>query len=330
MKKLTVAIILVALCLLCGCQKAPEHAHCVCTNVLPGHICSNTEWMPLTQAMFTDATSDSSPVKLDKEDTIFRIEDGNYYLTEDIVVSKQIVYTGTKTQLCINGKHMTGVDNRIFAISGSTLNICDCQYGTDGYDGYIAGGTTEKGGAFLIQGKSGGTGGELGDLSIYSGVIKGGKTPEEKTGFGGAIWIFGGTTHLYGGEIIGGDIIGYGGAVAVDKDQAINVFGGSITSGTASYAPGVYIAPGGHVCVGGKAAVEDIYLDENCVITIPQELPLEITNSIGITMAVPGTFLENVRSDLSSYFVSTDPAFAIALDNKTKNQMLVSVEATES
>lgn len=329
MKKFMFAFFLAALCLLCGCQKAPEHAHCVCTNVLSGHICSNTEWTPLTQAMFTDATSSSSPVRLDKEDTIFRIEDGNYYLTEDIVLSKQIVYGGTKAQICINGKHLTAVNNRVCAISGSTLNICDCQYGTEGYDGYIAGGTTEKGGTFLIQGKSGGTAGELGDLSIYSGVIKGGKTPEESTGFGGAIWIFGGTTHLYGGEIIGGDIIGYGGAVAVDKDQAINVYGGKIASGTASYAPGVYIAPGGYISVGGKAAVEDIYLDENCVVTIPQELPLETTNSIGITMAVPGTFLENVRSDLSAYFFSTDPAFTIGLDSKTKNQMLVSTENVE-
>lgn len=328
MKKFVLVLCLTALCLLCGCQKAPDHAHCVCTNAVPGHICAQTEWTALTQAMFTDATSDSKPVWLDKEDTIYRIADGDYYLAEDIVVSKQIVYTGTKAQLCINGKHMSAVNNRVCAVSGSTLKICDCQFGTEGYDGYIAGGNTEKGGAFLLQGREGGTNGELADLTLYSGVIKGGTTPEGSTGFGGAIWIYGGNLNIYGGQIIGGDIVGHGAAVAVDKGQGINVYGGQITGGKADFAPCVYLASGACVSLGGKVAVEDIYLEENCFINIPQELPLEDpSNSIGITMAVPGVFLKNIRADLADYFFSTDSAFVIGFDNTTKNQMLTPAES---
>lgn len=327
MKKIILVLCLVALCLFSGCQKKPEHAHCVCTNALEGHLCTETEWQPLTQAMFTEATSDTKPVWLDKDNTIYRIQDGDYYLTEDIVISKQIVYTGVKLQLCINGKKLTAENNRVCAISGSTLKICDCQYGTEGYDGCIAGGTTEKGGAFLLQGREGGTNGELADLTLYSGVIKGGNTPEGSTGFGGAIWIYGGNLSMYGGELIGGNVSGYGGVVAVDKDQGVNIYGGKITSGTADYAPGLYMAPNSQISIGGKVQIEDIYLGEACVLTVPQELPLEEpANNIGITMAVPGVFLKNLRSDHADFFFSTDPAYSIGFDNKTKSQMLVSAE----
>lgn len=298
MKKLLSIILAFALtaCLLPGC-KGKGHSHCLCGGGLSGHGCESRQWTELKQEHFDDVTADSSPVSL--HNNVYRLTAGSYYLSEEIVTREQILIIKDAVNLCLNGfrfagtySERTGVYSRIFAVSGGTLNISDCTG-----KGNIQGGYADSAAAILVQGSSGGAEGELGTVNLYSGTVKGGRAQK---GRGGTVSITGGTMNVYGGEITGGAAQSQGGTIFVAAGQYLNLYGGVIGDGSASYGKCVYAEQGSFVKLSGTAAVGEIYLPANTLITV------EATDSPGfkaaIAMETAGVFAQEVSVDCSASF----------------------------
>lgn len=283
-------------------EEAPGHSHCACGGELEGHSCESISYKPLTQGDFKNVTAETKPVSLHKE-TTFRLQGGNYYLSEDIVVSEQILIF-EEVNLCLNEKRfagtyseVTGKFNRIFAVSGGTLNICDCCAQTE--KGHIQGGYANQGGAILIQGKGGAAEGDLGTVNLYSGIIKGGKAQSTN---GGTVSVTGGTLRVWEGQITGGAANKLGGNVYVDVGQNLELLGGSLTAGFANEGTCIYMASDATVTVGAKAWAEGVYLAEGAKLAVSEEHPLVETACIPVRMQAPGVFAENMETDLSAYF----------------------------
>ncbi len=55
------------------------------------------------------------------------LESGNYYLTENIILTQNITIGG-EVALCLNGYMLAGNGNgAVITVSGGTLNLCDCN-----------------------------------------------------------------------------------------------------------------------------------------------------------------------------------------------------------
>lgn len=290
-------------------KKASGHSHCVCGGKLEGHTCANTTFQPLSQATFDGVTAESAPVKL-HNDSVYSLEKGSYYLTENIAVAEQILIFD-EVDLCLNGMRLaathsprTGVFSRIFAISGGSLNICDCCSETG--QGNIQGSYVNQGGAILIQGRSGGAEGDLGTVNLYSGIIRGGRAQSTN---GGTVSVIGGTFRVYGGEVTGGAANRFGGNVYVAPEQTLELLGGSLTDGLADYGSCIYAEPGSHVILGGSVTTQQLYLPAGATVRFSEEVPVTDGFSVPVTMELPGVFAEEVTADLSPFFpgVTYDP-----------------------
>ncbi len=283
-------------------KEAAGHKHCVCGGKLEGHSCTKTTFQPLSQATFEAVTAESSPVKL-HNDTVYTLIKGSYYLTENIAVAEQILIF-EEVDLCLNGMRLaatysprTGIYSRIFAISGGSLNICDCCSETG--QGNIQGSYVNQGGAILIQGRSGGAEGDLGTVTLYSGIIKGGRA---QSGNGGTVSVIGGTFRMYGGEVTGGAAKLNGGNVYVGAEQTVELLGGSLTDGLANLGSCIYAEPGSHVILGGSVTTQQLYLPEGSTVRFSEDVPVTDGFSVPVTMAMPGVFAEEVNTDLSAFF----------------------------
>ena len=97
MKKTTISLVLALIMVFSlvlvaapAAEAAGHTTHCVCGGKLEGHTCANTTFQPLSQATFDAVTAESAPVKL-HNDTVYSLEKGSYYLTENIAVAEQIL-----------------------------------------------------------------------------------------------------------------------------------------------------------------------------------------------------------------------------------------------
>lgn len=283
-------------------KKDAGHTHCICGGKLEGHACTKTTFQPLSQATFDNVTAESTPVGL-HNDTVYRLDKGSYYLTENIAVAEQILIFD-EVDICLNGMRLaathsprTGVFSRIFAISGGNLDICDCCSETG--QGNIQGSYVNQGGAILIQGRSGGAEGDLGTVTLYSGIIKGGRA---QSGNGGTVSVIGGTFRMYGGEVTGGAAKQNGGNVYVGAQQTVELLGGNLTDGLANYGSCIYAEPDANVILGGSLTTQQLYLPQGATIRFSEDVPVTEGFSVPVTMELPGVFAQEVNTDLSAFF----------------------------
>ena len=299
----------------------PEH--CVCNDAdlgLASHTCKEiTEWIPVSDACFTDALDSSNKVAGLK----FK-ESGNYYLTGDYQLSAQLyVQYGQNITICLNGYKLTG-NTRVGYVSG-VLNMTDC-IGT----GSCVGNCNSNGGVLKVT--------RSGELNIYGGTYS---NPTEVANGGGVICVSRdgssaagstaalgtpntGTFNFYGGTLTGGKTSGNGGTVTIfHAECTMNMYGGTIEKGTAVknggnlYGVGKVNLLGGTIKGGTAVKGTDVYI-YNCTLTLGGTLDIGQINangyklkihSSGLSVAAPieivsanATLATDVLSDLSACF----------------------------
>ncbi len=273
--------------------------HCLCVGTM-SHTCTPVTWTALTQADFDNATTSSSPVKLNGSN--YNIANGSYYLKEDITLARQIVATAN-VDLCLNGKTLTApTSNRVMAINGVTVNITDCST-----TGNIIGGKAASGAGFYIQ--------QSGKLNLYEGTVTGGTSTN---GYGGAVAIYSGTMVMYGGEVLGGSASTVGGAIIINSNCTLEVYGGTITAGTAGEGRGscIYTAATGKIIVGGDPQIDEVHL-QGGKLTVSTATPLAATAQIGLTSTGTANTVvvaENIATDITEMLTGRKSGYDLVYD----------------
>lgn len=169
---------------------------------------------------------------------------GNFYLVDDVVVSKETAVSTNSgipdvINLCLNGKEIRvdyategKINDQIFYITlTADLTISDCTAHTDAEGNYVAGKLT--GGTYSAISLAD-TSNKNPDakLTLFDGILTG----NNRNGNGGAIYMFAGTStfNMYGGEISGNTASGNGGAVYVGEGNTFNMYGGVIFGNAAN------------------------------------------------------------------------------------------------
>lgn len=204
-----------------------------------GKLCVNGEPLEPTSGTGTNMRS----YKLTK----------NSYLGEDIEINSPITL-GANVSLCLNGHVIKYVKNNsndnysFFVLSGRTLNLCDCNPGTEHTisgvtinGGVITGGTSETGGAVQIT--------NYGTLNMYGGTIAFNNARQGAGMFLGSH----GTVNMYGGTVghntasTSDDTVASGGGVFIASDGKFNLSGGEITSNNADLGGGIRVSNNGQL-----------------------------------------------------------------------------------
>ena len=208
-----------------------EHTHCICGHPADGaaDIGDHTTHADVTFQPWT--SGNSLPTE------------GNYYLTQNVVLSKTTVLTGT---LCLNGYSISVKDGGgPVEVSSGTLNLTDCaaQPGSVTAAREQAINVYNSGSANIFNGviRSGsGTGIYIGPYAANANVaIYGGKI----TGSGTGAAANNGTMHMYGGEISGNSRgVQAGGTKGSGSfNGSFYLHGGKITDNHGSEGGGVYV-----------------------------------------------------------------------------------------
>ena len=189
---------------------------------------------------------------------------GKYYLEGDLTASFTV--TEGEITVCLNGKAWSGDGTRPLAVTGGTVNICDCKHtGADADTGAIVGATLASslgggvvdgkfnGGAVtvtsgtvnfysgIIRDGTGGSGGNVAvngansEFNMHGGIIRGGRTLDDNVYHGGNVRLSNEAVfNLYDGLVTGGEAKNGGGNfVLVGTATKLNIYGGTITDGTA-------------------------------------------------------------------------------------------------
>ena len=227
--------------------------HCICAGsqvTIEGHTCQNVTWTALTQSMFDSATADSAPVKLTSDGYVLATG-GHYYLQENIAITKSVISApGEEVALCLNGKTFHGDGVRTLYFQG-TLHLCDCGYTdetvdeitTRTYAGSVT--TTSKAHAHIFYARSGAS------FYFYGGNLSGGAVGKNFTANSGTGTV-GGTMHMYGGVITGGDCTANGKSGGnVRVDGTFEMYAGLISGGKAKEGGNIAIASAGNMRMQG-------------------------------------------------------------------------------
>ena len=167
-----------------------EHTHCICGHPADGagDIGDHTEHTDVTFQPWT--SGNSLPTT------------GNYYLTQNVVVGKMTVLTGT---LCLNGYTISAKDGGCpVEVSSGELNLTDCA-------AELGSVIAAKGQAIDVY--------SSGKANIFNGVIRGG------SGVGIYIGLYSAGARV---AIYGGKITGSGTGAAVNSGE-IHMYGGEIS-----------------------------------------------------------------------------------------------------
>ncbi|MBR5570974.1 MAG: hypothetical protein IKW10_08815 [Oscillospiraceae bacterium] len=266
----------------------PAHrSHCICAGAqaMPkelAHTCQDITWTALTQDMFDNATDSTSPVKLTNDG--YLLDDGYYYLSEDITITKSIISTVDMTMaLCLNGKNLHS-ETRTLYFQG-TLHLCDCDYTDEtvedttvrtykgsvtsdskahahifyarsGANFYFYGGNLIGHGVGSSYSSNSGTGTVGGKMYMYGGVIRDGDTTANKKG-GGNLRVDG-TFEMYAGLIAGGKA-NEGGNISIAGAGRVELYGGIVENGEGT--------SGGNIAVFGKLLIAKDALVRNGIST---------------------------------------------------------------
>ena len=159
---------------------------------------------------------------------------GNYYLAEDVVLTKNLTFSGTVT-LCLNGHVLTGTGTGsvILINSDSNFTLCDCSTdasnvvnGVTYTTGVITGGDNGSGGGIYVN---------VSTFTMEGGTIAGNKAGQQ----GGGLRASSSTLTLKGGAICDNYSSQYGGGISLNADNMLTIEEGfSITNNFAEYSGG--------------------------------------------------------------------------------------------
>lgn len=159
---------------------------------------------------------------------------GNYYLAEDVVLTKNLTFSGTVT-LCLNGHVLTGTGTGsvILINSDSNFTLCDCSTdasnvvnGVTYTSGVITGGDNGSGGGIYVN---------VSTFTMEGGTIAGNKAGQQ----GGGLRASSSTLTLKGGAICDNYSSQYGGGISLNADNMLTIEEGfSITNNFAEYSGG--------------------------------------------------------------------------------------------
>ena len=229
---------------------------------------------------------------------------GNYYLTENVTLSRSWIVPNGATFLCLNGKTIRAQGRvNVMDIMSGALNLYDCKD-----TGNITAGECSS--AVF----------NAGTFYMYGGKISG----NSSVSWGGGVFTTG-IFQMYGGEISGNSAFYCGGGVYV-ADGIFRMYGGRI-SGNSTKEPGGGVAiDNGTFYVGGNAVisgnttdgkVSNVYLADGQTIEIDSSNPLSGSASIGVTTQTAPTEGNPVditgtnSADYSQYFHSDNADYEI-------------------
>lgn len=205
----------------------------VCTLVYGDYV----EYVPKHTHGVDGGTGD---IEWTKWDGTTDLEAGNYYIENNITLSKTINVSGA-VNLCLNGKILTISDAYSgFVINGS-LSICDCseeKIGKVSADQFSTNAVISFKGGYS-------------DFSLYSGILD---TGPRAAVSGGVSW--NGRMEIYGGSITSSN---YDGAVKISSGT-VNIYGGSVNK--------IWMQSG-TLYILNDADVDQIYLKYNENIKVP-------------------------------------------------------------
>lgn len=216
----------------------------------------------------------------------------HYYLDKDYGTSAAKQWSvKSGVQVCVDLQgHSYTTKGRTLSVSGtgSMLSIIDTVGG-----GYVAGKAASNnpgGGTATVSASA--------TLNLYSGTLGFNHDPASEwggTARGGVIQNSG-TTNIYGGKIVGGEVVdstyeftgveGVGGAIY--NNGTLHILGGEITMGVAPESgagPCIYHVSGEVITLGGDAKVADIYFAEN----IPSDFTVDGDFTGTVQLSYPET-----------------------------------------
>ena len=145
MKRLRILILALCVCLIAGVAETlnmvdaygegeegttvTEHTHCICGDTACNR--TTTEHSNVTFGNVLTSNDNNELLCNDKEVTpndnyYYTLNEGSYYLQDNVTISKTIKVTGT-VNLCLNGKKLTrNYGSCIYIEEEAVLNICDC------------------------------------------------------------------------------------------------------------------------------------------------------------------------------------------------------------
>lgn len=158
MKRLRILILALCVCLIAGVAETlnmvdaygegeegttvTEHTHCICGDTACNR--TTTEHSNVTFGNVLTSNDNNELLCNDKEVTpndnyYYTLNEGSYYLQDNVTISKTIKVTGT-VNLCLNGKKLTrNYGSCIYIEEEAVLNICDC-----GENGKITNGNSDS------------------------------------------------------------------------------------------------------------------------------------------------------------------------------------------
>ena len=280
------------------------HKHCPCNGTAVGkggHVCADVNYKEWNDP-------NSLPTS------------GNYYLACDVTTTKgTTVANGSTLNICLCGHTITGPEgttSSIFFVN-TGLRIADCSatpgkiisrndaYGSVIYL-YEHNGTTTVDlfagtlcSAYSSQTKDGGIiyignqGKNLATVNLYGGAIIG----KNVTSNGGAVNIIkGNRMNMYGGTITGGTAK-YGGAVRLTDASTFNMYGGTITNNAATASGGAIYAKGsGHIQLRGGTITDNSATTDGGSIYITDSVKLDIYDGATVTKGTAGNEGGNLRN----------------------------------
>ncbi len=160
-----------------------------------------------------------------------------YYLTSDVKLTKSQSFTGLDVTICLNGYTVSStVTKTLYAKAGSTLTITDCSgKGTVRTTGTFSG----SGVAGCIVSLSEST------FNLYAGTLDASACT---TSYGSVIYTDkNDTVNVYGGTMKGGTATLGGGSIHLSGTGVINMYGGTIEGGHSDVTGGnIYVASESH------------------------------------------------------------------------------------
>ena len=193
-----------------------------------------------------------------KNNHVFVLPEGNYYLEDDISLMYPLAVTG-EVNLCLNGKQIIqnytyGKEMRfptVIVRRDATLNLGDCR--PEGAVGKITHASDLTGSGIEVRGKFKDVTGEAGVLNLYNAEISGNKQTSAGAANGGGVNNKG-VFNMYGGKITDNAHTNGGG---VGNSGTFTMYAGEITDNTANdhsfaegggvYSYGTFIMRGGSI-----------------------------------------------------------------------------------
>ena len=298
-------------------------------KVVVAHICNGVTYSNRLDSTFTGGT----------------LASGNYYLTENLTLTSEIlVDRNSIVKICLNDHSITQTANAgIFANNG-TLDVIDCMAagklsGGKGCTSTQAGGCIYNSGTMTISGITmdgnsaphGGAVSNYGDMQITNCTI----TNNSANGDGGGI-SNSGTLTVTNTEITGNNAVNGGGISTIGKLTLNNV---TVTGNTADYGSGIRTNASPDVTVSGDIIIRDNsagkYPDmllNSSKLAVDANGPgansyISVSAIPAPTSTAPVSLTGTNNADYSGYFHTDNPDYAI-INGENNTVMLVMGEYT--